>query len=146
MSQQSSRIRANRTYTLYNQPPSRMSGLAALWSDLKESLLPVTAEAASDDAADAGADASDAGADAEEEEEEEEELVDPLDQLREEYTEGVCKPFKHHFDECVERVTEAMEDPDWKNREDKENCVEEFFHYQHCLDSHIAPVLFSKLK
>jgi len=30
---------------------------------------------------------------------------------------------KHHFDECVERVTQQLEDPDFKGP--KEDCVEE---------------------
>lgn len=34
-----------------------------------------------------------------------------------------CAPLKHHYDECVERVTEQHEDPDHKGP--KENCVEE---------------------
>lgn len=34
-----------------------------------------------------------------------------------------CAPFKHHFDECVERVTRQEEDEDYKGP--KEDCVEE---------------------
>lgn len=34
-----------------------------------------------------------------------------------------CAPFKHHFDECVERVTRQEEDEDFKGP--KEDCVEE---------------------
>lgn len=34
-----------------------------------------------------------------------------------------CAPLKHHYDECVERVTEQHEDPNHKGP--KENCVEE---------------------
>lgn len=34
-----------------------------------------------------------------------------------------CAPFKHHFDECVERVTRQQEDPNYKGP--KEDCVEE---------------------
>jgi hypothetical protein len=33
-----------------------------------------------------------------------------------------CGPYKHHYDECVERVTSQMEEGDGKA---KENCVEE---------------------
>jgi len=33
-----------------------------------------------------------------------------------------CAPIKHHYDECVERVTSQMEENDGKS---KENCVEE---------------------
>lgn len=34
-----------------------------------------------------------------------------------------CSGYKHHFDECVERVTAQQEDPDHKGP--KEDCVEE---------------------
>lgn len=34
-----------------------------------------------------------------------------------------CAPYKHHFDECVERVTQQQEDADYKGP--KEDCVEE---------------------
>lgn len=34
-----------------------------------------------------------------------------------------CAPFKHHYDECVERVTRQEEDEDHKGP--KEDCVEE---------------------
>lgn len=34
-----------------------------------------------------------------------------------------CAPYKHHYDECVERVTRQEEDEDFKGP--KEDCVEE---------------------
>jgi len=34
-----------------------------------------------------------------------------------------CAPYKHHYDECVERVTRQEEDEDYKGP--KEDCVEE---------------------
>lgn len=34
-----------------------------------------------------------------------------------------CAPYKHHYDECVERVTRNSEDPDFKGPH--EDCVEE---------------------
>lgn len=34
-----------------------------------------------------------------------------------------CAPYKHHYDECVERVTQQQEDPDANGP--KEDCVEE---------------------
>ncbi|OJJ59515.1 hypothetical protein ASPSYDRAFT_43866, partial [Aspergillus sydowii CBS 593.65] len=34
-----------------------------------------------------------------------------------------CAPYKHHYDECVERVTSQQEDEDYKGP--KEDCVEE---------------------
>ncbi|EGW31571.1 uncharacterized protein SPAPADRAFT_62185 [Spathaspora passalidarum NRRL Y-27907] len=83
----------------------------------------------------------------EEEEEDEEELVDPLDTLREECEKTeVCKPFAHHFHECVERVTKEQEDEDYHKKDYKEDCVEEFFHLQHCVNDCVAPRLFHKLK
>ncbi|KAJ2983147.1 hypothetical protein NUW58_g6299 [Xylaria curta] len=102
---------------------------------------------------------------AEEEEEEEEELEDPKEKLEEgQYELGTnikdtntgchlycfyecknskqCAPAKHHFDECVERVTNASDD----NDEEKEDCVEEFFHLAHCATQCAAPKLWSILK
>ncbi|EEH20946.2 hypothetical protein PABG_03177 [Paracoccidioides brasiliensis Pb03] len=55
-----------------------------------------------------------------------------------------CAPAKHHFDECVERVTRNSEDPDFKGPH--EDCVEEFFHLQHCSTQCAAPKLFRVLK
>lgn len=48
--------------------------------------------------------------------------------------------------ECVERVQKAKEDPNYEDLENKEDCVEEFFHLQHYLDECAAPRLFSQLK
>ncbi|KAI0505512.1 ubiquinol-cytochrome C reductase hinge protein-domain-containing protein [Xylaria bambusicola] len=57
----------------------------------------------------------------EEEEEEEEELEDPKDKFEEECRNSKqCAPAKHHFDECVERVTNASDDDG-----ESEDCVEE---------------------
>ncbi|KAK0743159.1 ubiquinol-cytochrome C reductase hinge protein-domain-containing protein [Schizothecium vesticola] len=76
----------------------------------------------------------------EEEEEDEEELSDPKEKLEAECTESKqCAPVKHHFDECVERVTGAGSD-------NKEDCVEEFFHLAHCASACAAPKLWSQLK
>ncbi|EXJ70773.1 ubiquinol-cytochrome c reductase subunit 6 [Cladophialophora psammophila CBS 110553] len=81
----------------------------------------------------------------EEEEEEEEEPVDPKPKLEEDCARSAqCVGYKHHFDECVERVTQQEEDPDHKGP--KENCVEEFFHLQHCATQCAAPKLFKQLK
>ncbi|RPB21553.1 Non-heme 11 kDa protein of cytochrome bc1 complex [Terfezia boudieri ATCC MYA-4762] len=80
---------------------------------------------------------------AEPEEEEEEEPVDILPKLQEECAKSAkCKPYTHHYEECVSRVTgkqEAGEDP-------KEDCVEEFFHMLHCSAQCAAPKLFAQLK
>jgi len=43
----------------------------------------------------------------------------------------------------VERVTQQLEDPDFKGP--KEDCVEEFFHLQHCASQCAAPKLFKIL-
>ena len=43
-----------------------------------------------------------------------------------------CAPHKHHFDECVARVTAAEEEEDESKKGKKEDCVEEFFHLAHC--------------
>ncbi|KAI0816131.1 ubiquinol-cytochrome C reductase hinge protein-domain-containing protein [Xylaria sp. FL0064] len=77
----------------------------------------------------------------EEEEEEEEELEDPKEKFEEECKNSKqCAPAKHHFDECVERVTKASDD------DEGEDCVEEFFHLAHCATQCAAPKLWSVLK
>jgi hypothetical protein len=50
-----------------------------------------------------------------------------------------CAPYKHHYDECVERVTGG-------DNESKEDCVEEFFHLAHCATQCAAPKLWAALK
>ncbi|KAI2628806.1 Non-heme 11 kDa protein of cytochrome bc1 complex [Hypoxylon sp. NC1633] len=78
----------------------------------------------------------------EEEEEDEEEIEDPKEKLEEECKNSKqCAPAKHHFDECVERVTNASDDS-----EAPEDCVEEFFHLAHCASQCAAPKLWSILK
>ncbi|KAL1572704.1 ubiquinol-cytochrome c reductase subunit 6 [Candida albicans P57072] len=85
--------------------------------------------------------------DDDEDEEEEEETADPLDTLREECTKtAACKPFDHHFHECIERVTKEQEEPDYEHKHYKEDCIEEFFHLQHCVNDCVAPRLFNRLK
>ncbi|KAL0633390.1 ubiquinol--cytochrome-c reductase subunit 6 [Maublancomyces gigas] len=77
----------------------------------------------------------------EEEEEEEDEPQDPAPAITEEcINTKECKPYKHHFDECVERVNSAADGGP------KEDCVEEFFHVLHCANTCSAPRLWSKLK
>ncbi|CEO60223.1 Putative Ubiquinol-cytochrome c reductase complex 17 kd protein (AFU_orthologue; AFUA_4G11390) [Penicillium brasilianum] len=81
----------------------------------------------------------------EEEEEEEEEPEDIKPKLEEECANSAqCAPYKHHFEECVERVTRQQEDEDYKGP--KEDCVEEFFHLTHCATSCAAPKLWRELK
>lgn len=57
-----------------------------------------------------------------------------------------CKPYNHHFHECVERVTAEMEEEGYAEKDYKEDCIEEFFHLQHCINDCVAPRLFHKLK
>ncbi|TDZ16962.1 Cytochrome b-c1 complex subunit 6 [Colletotrichum orbiculare MAFF 240422] len=79
----------------------------------------------------------------EEDEDDEEEPVDPKDQIEEECKESkACAPAKHHYDECVERVTAAADSEDGA----KEDCVEEFFHLAHCATQCAAPRLWAQLK
>ncbi|KAF2243627.1 Non-heme 11 kDa protein of cytochrome bc1 complex [Trematosphaeria pertusa] len=78
-----------------------------------------------------------------EEEEEEEETVDPKDALEEECADSKeCAPAKHHYDECVERVTGQIDN----EGKAKEDCIEEFFHLTHCATQCAAPKLFAQLK
>lgn len=81
----------------------------------------------------------------EEEEEEEEEAEDIKPKLEEECAKSAqCASLKHHYQECAERVTAQHENPDHKGP--KEDCVEEFFHLQHCATQCAAPKLFRQLK
>ncbi|KAK9763521.1 ubiquinol--cytochrome-c reductase subunit 6 [Basidiobolus ranarum] len=74
---------------------------------------------------------------AEEEEEEEEEPEDIKPQLEEECAQSAkCASYKHHLEECAARVANGA----------NENCVEEFFHLQHCIDACVAPKLFAGLQ
>ncbi|KAF2276725.1 Non-heme 11 kDa protein of cytochrome bc1 complex [Westerdykella ornata] len=82
-------------------------------------------------------------AEEEEEEEEEEETVDPKVVLEEECANSKqCSSVKHHYDECVERVTAQVE----RDGKPNEDCVEEFFHLVHCATNCAAPKLFAQLK
>ncbi|KAF3177100.1 ubiquinol--cytochrome-c reductase subunit 6 [Orbilia oligospora] len=82
-----------------------------------------------------------------EEEEEEEEPEDILPQLQEECQNSKkCAPYKHHYDECAERV-QKWDDAEEGEREGKrESCVEEYFHLMHCTGDCVAPKLWAKLK
>ncbi|GAO48932.1 Non-heme 11 kDa protein of cytochrome bc1 complex [Saitoella complicata NRRL Y-17804] len=85
----------------------------------------------------------------EEEEEEEEEPEDIMPALEEECANSkACEPAKHHFEECVARVTKDIEEHEaqGKKRAHGEDCVEEWFHLAHCVDPCVAPKLWSKLK
>ncbi|ODQ68051.1 Non-heme 11 kDa protein of cytochrome bc1 complex [Nadsonia fulvescens var. elongata DSM 6958] len=84
--------------------------------------------------------------DEDDEDEEDEEVEDPYPALRQKAAETVCHSFKHHFDECVERVAKSQQDPNYEQLEYKEDCVEEFFHLEHCINDNTANALFSKLR
>ncbi|KAI0477729.1 ubiquinol-cytochrome C reductase hinge protein-domain-containing protein [Xylariaceae sp. FL0804] len=78
----------------------------------------------------------------EEEDEDEDEPKDPKETLEEECKNSMqCRPAKHHYDECVERVTNGSGEG-----EEGEDCVEEFFHLAHCASQCAAPRLWYKLK
>ncbi|KAL1957775.1 hypothetical protein VTO42DRAFT_5493 [Malbranchea cinnamomea] len=133
-------------------------GLAELFSDFMSSLSLTEVQAEAPPAEEVQAEAPPAEEEAEEkpaeepeeseeeeEEEEEEEPEDPKPQLEEECKNSPqCAPYKHHFDECVERVTRNAEDPDFKGPH--EDCVEEFFHLTHCATECAAPKLWKLLK
>ncbi|KAM0754886.1 Non-heme 11 kDa protein of cytochrome bc1 complex [Meredithblackwellia eburnea MCA 4105] len=75
-----------------------------------------------------------------EEEEEEEEPEDVAPAIREECEQAHCKSFKHHFEECAERINNG------NTHIDGETCVEELFHLMHCVEHCAAPKIFAKLK
>lgn len=78
-----------------------------------------------------------------EEEDEDDEEPDPKEKLEKECAESKeCHAPKHHYDECVERVTGQIE----KDGKASEDCVEEFFHLAHCATQCAAPKLFAQLK
>ncbi|KAJ1649911.1 ubiquinol--cytochrome-c reductase subunit 6 [Dispira simplex] len=71
------------------------------------------------------------------EEEEEEEAEDLMPAIQEACGETpACLPFKKHLEECTARVEDGSD----------ESCVEEFFHFQHCVDGCAAPKVFATLK
>lgn len=85
--------------------------------------------------------------DEDEDDEDEEEGEDQFDALKKECAElPSIKPYVHHYEECVERVTKEQEEPGYEDKHYKEDCVEEFFHLQHALNDCAAPKLFFKLK
>ncbi|CAK9438009.1 uncharacterized protein LODBEIA_P23710 [Lodderomyces beijingensis] len=116
----------------------------------EEDPVEVTEDAPADEEGEPGEqedDDDDDDDDDDEDDEDEEENVDPQVKLTEECVKTVaCKPFEHHFHECIDRVTKEMEEPDYAHKSHKEDCVEEFFHLQHCVNDCVAPRLFNKLK
>lgn len=137
------------------------------WEQLKITVVPVVAAAEDDDneqheeKAAEGEEKEEENGDEDEDEdededddddddedgEEEEEVTDQLEDLREHFKnteEG--KALVHHYEECAERVKIQQQQPGYADLEHKEDCVEEFFHLQHYLDTATAPRLFDKLK
>ncbi|CAI4039313.1 hypothetical protein SMKI_07G2960 [Saccharomyces mikatae IFO 1815] len=136
------------------------------WEQLKETVVPVLAAAEDNDneqhEQEAGEDEEESKGgedgdddddddddedDDEDEDEEEEEVTDQLEDLREHFKnteEG--KALVHHYEECAERVKIQQQQPGYADLDHKEDCVEEFFHLQHYLDTATAPRLFDKLK
>ncbi|VVT50572.1 uncharacterized protein SAPINGB_P002808 [Magnusiomyces paraingens] len=131
-----------------------MSTFASLLSEIVESLLPTVALAEDEEETveeESTEEAEEAEEEAEEEDDDdddddEEEAEDVFPKLREDAAEGVCHSFKHHFDECVERVTKAQEEPGYADLDYKEDCVEEFFHLEHCINDNTSSTLFKLLK
>ncbi|KAF2400898.1 Non-heme 11 kDa protein of cytochrome bc1 complex [Trichodelitschia bisporula] len=81
--------------------------------------------------------------DTEAEEDEDDEPKDVKEELEEECAQSKqCGGYKHHYDECVERVTGQIENEGKAN----EDCVEEFFHLAHCATQCAAPKLWKQLK
>lgn len=112
-----------------------------------EEETPEQSEESSDDAEEKEDEDEDEEDEDEDDDDDEDEVPDPLETLREECTNSEpCKPFNHHFHECVERVTKEMEEEDYEHKEYKEDCIEEFFHLQHCVNDCVSPTLFYKLK
>ncbi|KAL2378280.1 hypothetical protein RJZ90_006113 [Blastomyces dermatitidis] len=100
-------------------------GFVDMFTDLISSLPFAEAQAEAPPAEEpTAADAPEEKEEEPEEEEEEEEVEDIKPKLEEECANSAkCAPAKHHFDECVERVTRNSEDPDFKGPH--EDCVEE---------------------
>ncbi|KOG99851.1 ubiquinol--cytochrome-c reductase subunit 6 [Saccharomyces eubayanus] len=133
------------------------------WEQLKETVLPVVAAAEDDDneqheeeggeekededKGDEEEDEDEDEDDDEDDDEDEEAVTDQLEDLREHFKnteEG--KVLVHHYEECAERVKVQQQQPGYQDLDHKEDCVEEFFHLQHYLDTCTSPRLFDKLK
>ncbi|KAJ8115157.1 hypothetical protein ONZ43_g4734 [Nemania bipapillata] len=116
---------------------------ATPWGIAEAEAPPAEEKAEAKDEGSKSDDAEEEEAEEAEEEEEEEELEDPKEKFEEECRNSKqCAPAKHHFDECVERVTNASDDDEGE----KEDCVEEFFHLAHCATQCAAPKLWAVLK
>ncbi|GAA5904519.1 hypothetical protein JCM6882_008931 [Rhodosporidiobolus microsporus] len=75
------------------------------------------------------------------EDEEEEEVEDQAEAIRAACGETkVCKDFMHHLEHCGERLEKG------DTMVENETCVEELFHYMHCVEDCAAPKIFAALK
>ncbi|CCK72740.1 ubiquinol--cytochrome-c reductase subunit 6 KNAG_0L01200 [Huiozyma naganishii CBS 8797] len=112
--------------------------------DIREQLSPLVARAEDEDAE---AEEDEEEDEDEDDEDEEEEAGDQLDKIRAQCAETPeGEELKHHYLECAERVEKAKGEPGYEDLDYKEDCIEEFFHLQHYLDSCASPRLFSNLK
>ncbi|CCH46497.1 Cytochrome b-c1 complex subunit [Wickerhamomyces ciferrii] len=115
--------------------------------ELKDAFVPTLAKAENDEEAEEEEEEEEEEDEDEDDEDEEEEAGDQLDKLRSECAETKdCHSYVHHYAECVERVTKEQEEEGYEDKDYKEDCVEEFFHLQHCVNDCTAPRLFYKLK
>ncbi|KAG0358243.1 ubiquinol-cytochrome C reductase hinge protein-domain-containing protein [Gamsiella multidivaricata] len=71
---------------------------------------------------------------AEEEEEEPEDIKPEIEEACGET--AACLPLKHHLDECTRRVQEEGA---------HEDCIEELYHFLHCVNECAVPKYFNKL-
>ncbi|CAB4254047.1 similar to Saccharomyces cerevisiae YFR033C QCR6 Subunit 6 of the ubiquinol cytochrome-c reductase complex, which is a component of the mitochondrial inner membrane electron transport chain [Maudiozyma barnettii] len=114
--------------------------------EIKDQFVPIVARA-EDEVEETNDGEEEEDDDDDDEDEDEEETKDQYDELKEECLQTEKgKALKHHYDECAARVQLQKEQPGYDDLENKEDCVEEFFHLQHYLDSCAAPRLFNKLK
>ncbi|QIW99432.1 hypothetical protein AMS68_004950 [Peltaster fructicola] len=73
----------------------------------------------------------------------EDEPSDPKPKLEEECLKSSqCHSYKHHYDECAERVQQQIDE----NGKASEDCVEEYFHMMHCATQCSAAKLFKQLR
>ncbi|KAF9339621.1 hypothetical protein BGZ91_005293 [Linnemannia elongata] len=70
---------------------------------------------------------------AEEEEEEPEDIKPEIEEACGETS--ACAPLKHHLEECTKRVEDGAH----------EDCIEELYHFLHCVNECAVPKYFNKL-
>ncbi|KAK3810444.1 MAG: ubiquinol-cytochrome C reductase hinge domain-containing protein [Linnemannia elongata] len=70
---------------------------------------------------------------AEEEEEEPEDIKPEIEEACGETS--ACAPLKHHLEECTKRVEDGAH----------EDCIEELYHFLHCVNDCAVPKYFNKL-